>query len=89
MVAKLGQPSARAEAQERWEAHAVTVALHRYRYEITGPSPLGDAKAITTADQAVEYRAAQVALRGAQTANRDHDQVQDRVARRPDPRLRL
>ncbi len=88
-VAKLGQPSARAEAQERWEAHAVTVALYRYRYEITGPSPLGDAKAITTADQAVEYRAAQVALRGAQTANRDHDQVQDRVARRPDPRLRL
>ena len=88
-VARLGQPSSRLEARERWEAHAATVALYRYRYEITGPSPLGDAKAVLTADQAAENRAAQVALRGVQTANRDLGQVQDRVARRPGPRLRL
>lgn len=88
-VARLGQPSSQLEARERWEAHAATVALYRYRYEITGTSPLGDAKAVLTADQAAEYRAAQVALRGAQRSNRDLGQMQDRVARRPDPRLRL
>lgn len=60
-VMKLGRPSARPEAQARWEAHAATVALYRYRYEITGPTPLGDAKA-TSADQAAEYRVAQTAL---------------------------
>src|SRR5699024_4400947 len=80
-VARLGQLSSRPEARERWEAHAATVALYRYRYEITGSSPLGDAKTVLTADQAAEYRAAQVALRGAQRANRDLGQVQDRVAR--------
>ena len=61
-VARLGQPSSRPEARERWEAHAATVALYRYRYEITGTSPLGEAKAVTTADQAAERRAAQTAL---------------------------
>src|SRR5690606_32540402 len=61
-VAWFGQPSSRAEARERWEAHAATVALYRYRYEITSPSPLGDAKAITLADQTVEYLAAHTAL---------------------------
>ena len=88
-MTRLGQSSSRPEALERWESHAATVALYRYRYEITGPSPLGDAKAVLTADQAAEYRAAQVALRGAQRANRDLGQVQDRVARRPDLQLRL
>lgn len=88
-VARLGQLSSRPEARERWEAHAATVALYRYRYEITGSSPLGDAKTVLTADQAAEYRAAQVALRGAQRANRDLGQVQDRVARRSASRLRL
>lgn len=88
-VAWLGQPSSQLEARERWEAHAATVALYRYRYEITGTSPLGDAKTVLTSDQAAEYRAAQVALRGAQRANRDLGQMQDRVARRPDPLLRL
>lgn len=60
-VVRLGQPSSRLEARERWEAHAATVALYRYRYEITGPTPLGDAKTITSADQAAEYRAARSA----------------------------
>lgn len=61
-VARLGQPSSRPEARERWEAHAATVVLYRYRYEITSPSPLGDARAITLAAQAADYRAAQTAL---------------------------
>lgn len=61
-VARLGHPSSRPDARERWEAHAATVALYRYRYEINGTSPLGEAKAVTTADQAVERRAAQTAL---------------------------
>ena len=61
-VTKLGQSSARPEAQERWEAHAATVALYRYRYEITGPSPLGDPQSVGTPEQAVEHRIAQSAL---------------------------
>lgn len=67
-VARLGQPSSRLEARERWQRHAATVALYRYRYEITGSSPLGDAKTIATADQAAEYRAAKTALGGVQRA---------------------
>jgi conjugative relaxase-like TrwC/TraI family protein len=67
-VARLGQPSSRVEARERWEAHAATVALYRYRYEIADPSPLGDTKTIATAGQAAEYRAAQAAFGGVQRA---------------------
>lgn len=61
-VTRLGQPSTRPEARERWKPHAATVALYRYRHEITGPAPLGEAKAVTTADQAAEHRAVQAAL---------------------------
>lgn len=61
-VTKLGQSSARPEAQERWEAHAATVALYRYRYEITGPSALGDPQSVRTPEQAAEHRIAQSAL---------------------------
>ena len=61
-VTKLGQPSSRPDARERWEAHAATVALYRCRYRITGPSPLGAATTVSAADQAAEYRAAQTAL---------------------------
>ncbi|MFT4052447.1 MAG: conjugal transfer protein, partial [Microbacterium sp.] len=87
-VARLGQPGPRPEARERWEAHAATVALYRYRHEITGPSPLGDAKDVATADQAAEYRAAQVALartRGSaqQHAPRPERQQQREVGRVP------
>ena len=39
-----------------------TVALYRYRYEITGPSPLGDAQSVRTPEQAAENRTAQSAL---------------------------
>lgn len=84
-VARLGQPSSRPEARERWEAHAATVALYRYRYEITGSTALGDAKA-TTADQAAEYRVAQTALARAkrvarQTAAGAHRERQQEVSR--------
>lgn len=83
---KLGQPSSRPEARERWEAHAATVALYRYRYKITGTSPLGEATAITTADQAAEYRAAQAALARArriaqQSASRPERQHQRKIDR--------
>lgn len=61
-VARLGQPGSRPEVRERWEAHAATVALYRYRYEITGPSPLGDAQSVRTPEQAAENRTAQSAL---------------------------
>ncbi len=61
-VSRLGQPGSRPEARERWEAHAATVALYRYRYEITGPSPLGDAQSVRTPEQAAENRTAQSAL---------------------------
>ncbi|SHI71124.1 conjugative relaxase domain-containing protein, TrwC/TraI family [Tessaracoccus bendigoensis DSM 12906] len=57
-VVRLGQPSARPEAKERWEVHASTVALYRYRHEITSASPLGEAKDAISADQFAEYRAA-------------------------------
>lgn len=78
-VARLGQPSSRPDARERWEAHAATVALYRYSYEITGPSLLGDAKAVLTADQAAEYRGAQVALaRARQVAQRTYEPERQR-----------
>lgn len=77
-VARLGQPSSRLEARERWDAHAATVALYRYRYDITSPSPLGDAKAITTADQAAEYRAATTALRRVEMLGKRHEGTSSR-----------
>ncbi|WP_281276210.1 C-terminal helicase domain-containing protein [Flexivirga caeni] len=71
-VTRLGQPSVRPEAQERWEAHAATVALYRYRHEITGPAPLGDPNAVRGPHQAAEYRAGQLALRQIK-ASAQHD----------------
>ncbi len=64
-VTKLGQPGSRSEARERWKAHATIVALYRYRHEVTGTAPLGDAKAVTTADQTAEYRFAQAEVASA------------------------
>lgn len=43
-------------------AGAASIALYRYRYDISGPSPLGDAKSIRTPEQAAEHRVAQAAL---------------------------
>jgi len=61
-ASRLGKPRPQARAREQWQTHAATVALYRHRYDIDNPAPLGDAKKITTAEQAAEYRAAQAAL---------------------------
>lgn len=57
-VAHLGPPSVQPRQRKQWMAHAATITLYRHRYEITGPTPLGDAEAIRTPEQ----RAAQTAL---------------------------
>ena len=72
-VARLGQPSSRPEARDRWEAHAATVALYRDRHEITSASPLGEAKDAMSADQFAEYRAALNAQSQAGRAVRQHE----------------
>lgn len=84
-VTKLGQPSARPEARELWEAHAATVALYRDRYEITGPAPLGDPNIVRGPDQADEYRAGQLALRRikASAQHDDHRGPQSTVRNTP------
>ena len=65
-VPRLGKPPAQPRQSEQWLAHAATIALYRYRYDITGPSPLGDPKSIETAEQGAEFRVAQTVLRSAQ-----------------------
>ena len=55
---RLGVESVPQRERKSWTAHVATIALYRHRYGITGPSPIGDAKKITTAEQAAEYRAA-------------------------------
>lgn len=47
-VSRLGTPGADVMAKQQCQAYAATIALYRHRYEISGPSPLGDAKAIRT-----------------------------------------
>lgn len=71
-VTRLGQSSLRPEALERWESHTATVAL--YRYEITGPSPLGEPHAVRAPDQAAEYRVGQLALRQIRMSVRRDDE---------------
>ncbi|WP_206516754.1 hypothetical protein [Brachybacterium saurashtrense] len=88
-VARLGQPSPRPEARERWEAHAATVALYRYRYDIIGTSPLGDKKTSVTAEQGAEHRAATAALRRAQAIGQRIDAGPYRRAPRIDHGHRL
>ncbi|MEW1976548.1 MobF family relaxase [Microbacterium profundi] len=73
-VARLGQPESHPEARERWEVHAATVALYRYRYDISGPAPLGDPYAVRSPDQAAEYRAGQLALRHVDASVRHEDE---------------
>ncbi|GAB3767767.1 conjugative relaxase-like TrwC/TraI family protein [Microlunatus parietis] len=60
-------------ARSAWLAHATTIALYRYRYDITEPAPLGNAKDITKAQQAAEYRAAAAALRRARSVSKQPD----------------
>ena len=84
-VARLGQPSSRPEARERWEAHAATVALYRYQYDVSGPAPLGDPNIVRGPDQAAEYRAGQHALRHikASAQHDDHRGPQSTVGNTP------
>jgi hypothetical protein len=51
----------------------MTVALYPHHYDITGPKPLGNARGITAAQQAAEYRAAYAALRRAQSIGEPFD----------------
>ena len=85
-LTKLGRPSSRSEARETWEAHAVTVALYRYRYEITGRAPLGDLPAVRSPDQAAEYRVGQLALRQIKMSVRHDDERGSRSTVRSTPR---
>ncbi|MDH5134304.1 MULTISPECIES: MobF family relaxase [unclassified Microbacterium] len=57
-LARLGKPPAQPRQREQWLAYAATVALYRYRYDITDPTPLGAPKSIKIAEQTAEYRAA-------------------------------
>lgn len=88
-VTRLGQPSSRPEALERWEAHAATVALYRDRYEITGPAPLGDPHAVRGPDQAAEYRVGQLALRRIKMSVRHDDERASQSTVRSTPRRGL
>lgn len=88
-IGRLGQPGPQSKARAQWKTHAATIALYRYRHDITGRSPLGDKKIITTAEQASEHRAATVALRRAQAIGRRTDAGPRRHASRIDPGHRL
>ncbi|MEV8172906.1 MobF family relaxase [Microbacterium sp. NPDC077486] len=88
-VARLGQPSTRPEGRERWEAHAATVALYRYRYGITGPAPLGDPNAVRGPDHAAEYRGGRFALRHIKASVRHDDDRGSQATDRSAPRRRL
>ncbi len=81
-TARLGRPGTNRRARAAWLTHATTVALYRYRYDITGPKPLGNAKDITKAQQAAEHRAAYIALRRAQSLA---ERAEDTAPRRQRP----
>src|SRR5699024_635241 len=88
-VARLGRPSTRPEERERWEAHAATVALYRYRYGITGPAPLGDPNAVRGPDHAAEYRGGRFALRHIKASVQHDDDRGSQATDRSAPRRRL
>ncbi|WP_448233178.1 MobF family relaxase [Microbacterium lacticum] len=57
-----GQPPPDSTARAQWQTCAATVALYRYRYDVTGPSPVGAARDSASVDQFVEWRSARAAL---------------------------
>ncbi len=65
-IKRLGTPGKDTRSRNLWTRHATTVALYRHRYGIADPKPLGEAKRIASAQQAVEYRYASAALRRVQ-----------------------
>lgn len=60
-VSRLGAAGGVPRDRTQWFGLAATVALYRYRYEITGPAPLGDPEEVSHPEQAAEQRVAQVA----------------------------
>lgn len=62
-ITRLGTPGPTVRDQSQWFEAAATIALYRYRHDISGPSPLGSSKGATNGQQAVEYRVANWALR--------------------------
>lgn len=88
-VARLGQPGSRPEARELWKARAATVALYRYRYDISGLVPLGDPHAARSPDQAAEYRVGQLALRQINMSVRYDDERASQSTVRSAPRRGL
>lgn len=79
-ISRLGKPPTEARARGRWQTEAATIALYRHRYEISGPSPLGDAKGIHTPEQAAEHRAARAALNRLRRLTKPVDASQRRSA---------
>ncbi|WP_211331489.1 hypothetical protein [Flaviflexus salsibiostraticola] len=61
-ASRLGKPPTQPRARIQWQAHAVTIALYRYRYEVTGSSPLGQVQSVRTREQAAEHRTARSAF---------------------------
>lgn len=59
-IGRLGQPGPQPIARAQWQTYVATIALYRYRHNITGPAPLGDKKTIITAEQASEHRAQRI-----------------------------
>lgn len=66
-VSGLGSPGGVPRERTQWFGLAATIALHRYRYEITGPTPLGDPDEVSHPEQAAERRIAQAAHSRLQT----------------------
>lgn len=48
--------------REHSARRAVTFALYRYRYDVTGSSPVGEAQGVRTPEQAAEHRTARSAF---------------------------
>lgn len=86
---RLGPIPAPRRDRAAWVAHAATVALYRHRYDISGRAPLGNAKDITKAHQAAEYRAASAAMRRAQSIGEPFADTPRRDVQRTDRARRL
>ncbi|TAM68559.1 MAG: conjugal transfer protein [Microbacteriaceae bacterium] len=56
---RLGTPSR--DEQTSWLRAATTIRLYRARYDVAGPSPLGNPDQVNGLEQAYEYRAARAA----------------------------
>lgn len=60
-ITHLGAPGPSTHDQAAWSRAAATIRLYRERYDITGPSPLGNPDQVKGLEQAYEYRAARAA----------------------------